>query len=74
MRIGTFSHILYVCPTSVALQCSPHPLVNLSIFINVLWERALNLEYSIVQVKIEEKTFNCLIFKTLLSILKITGR
>lgn len=53
----SFSFFFYVCPISAQLQCSPHPFGNLSDFINVLWERALDLEYLIVQVKMEEKTF-----------------
>lgn len=44
-----------VCPTSAQLQCFPHPFVNVSAFITVHWETALDLEYSTVQVKIEEK-------------------
>lgn len=53
MRIDTFSHFLYVCPTSAHLRCSPYPFLYLSVFINVLWEEALDLKFSIVQVKIE---------------------
>lgn len=57
MKIDTFAHFLYGCPTSAHVQCSLHLFLNLSVFINVILEKALDLNYSIVQVKIEEKTF-----------------
>lgn len=48
-----------VCPTSA------HPSENFSGFVNVLWKRALDLDYSIVQVKIERKKVLSVSFSTL---------
>lgn len=44
IRIDPFMLIFFLdgSPKWAQFQCSPHPFVNVSVFINVIWERALD--------------------------------